>query len=325
MGNGAVGFVYSERFLDHEAGVGHPERPDRLRAILRGLVKNGLLERLEPLKFSEAEPETIALVHDPAYVQIVELACTKEFGWIGSMDTGICASSYDVARLAVGGVLEAADRVAALDVRRAFCAVRPPGHHAEVGQAMGFCLFNNIALAAEHLIRRRGVERVAVVDFDVHHGNGTQHTFEERPDVLFISLHEGPQFLYPGTGWAGETGRGGGEGYTVNIPMPPGATDDDYERAFAAKVIPRLDGFEPAVILVSAGFDAAAGESIAHLSLSPRGFAGMTRSLVEAAERHAGGRIVSVLEGGYELPNLEDCVSAHVEALLHGPAPSGPS
>ena len=311
-----VGWVYHPRFLEHDTGWTHPERPGRLEAIRHGLEAAGLLERLVPVEFAEAPVEAIARVHEPAYIEIVRMACEKGFDWVGSMDTNISEKSYEVARLAVGGVLKACDEIADGRLDRAFCAVRPPGHHAETNRAMGFCLFNNVAIAAEHLIRARGLRRVAIVDFDVHHGNGTQHFFEERADVLFVSLHESPQFLYPGTGWPGETGRGEGAGCTINIPMPPGASDDEYRAAFEETVVPALDGFRPEFILVSAGFDAAGGESIAHLNLTEDAYAEMTKDIVEAAKRHCGGRVLSTLEGGYGFDNLRVCAAAHVRALL---------
>ncbi len=319
MGSEArVGWVYHDRFLEHRTGWSHPERPERLNAVREGLEAAGLLRRMVPLEFEEAPLEAIARVHDPAYIEIVEMACEKGFDWVGSLDTNISAESYRVARLAVGGVLKACDEIIAGRLDRAFCAVRPPGHHAERNRAMGFCLFNNVALAAEHLVRSHGLERVAIVDFDVHHGNGTQHFFEERSDVLFVSLHESPQFLYPGTGWRSEIGRGEGEGYTINIPMPPGATDEDYIAAFDETVLPALEKHRPQCILVSAGFDAAGGESIAHLNLTEEAYREMTKRVVAVAERCCQGRVVSCLEGGYDLENLRRCASAHVRALLGG-------
>ncbi|MEE9212001.1 MAG: histone deacetylase, partial [Phycisphaeraceae bacterium] len=208
------------------------------------------------------------------------------------------------------------DQVSAGHVRNAFCAVRPPGHHAEHDRSMGFCIFNNVAIAAEHLIREHGLERVAIIDFDVHHGNGTQHIFEDRADVLYISIHEHPQHLYPGTGFASETGRGPGEGTTINLPVLPGAGDDVYRRLFRQRVIPALDDFSPQVLLISAGFDACKDDPLAHVELSAEGFGWMTQQLRDAAERHCGGRLISMLEGGYDLRSLAECVAVHVGGLL---------
>jgi acetoin utilization deacetylase AcuC-like enzyme len=313
-----TGWFYHDIFLEHEAGNEHPERPERLRHLISGLEREGLLERMIALPFAPAKRETIEGLHSPAYVELVRLACERGMSWLGSPDTGICPRSYEVARHAVGAVLAACEAVVSGDVGAAFCAVRPPGHHAEASEAKGFCLFGNVALGAEHLVRRHGLRRVAVVDFDVHHGNGTQHFFEDRADVFFASIHEHPQYLFPGTGWPGEKGRGSGDGLTLNLPMPPGSGDEDYLRAFETKLIPALDAYRPEFLLLSTGFDAASGESLAHMELSPRSFGVITRTLVDVAHRWGGGRIVSVLEGGYEAENLEACGVAHVRALLEG-------
>jgi acetoin utilization deacetylase AcuC-like enzyme len=222
-----------------------------------------------------------------------------------------------VAALAAGGVLAACDAVMSGEVDRAFCAVRPPGHHAEPDQAMGFCLFNNVALAAEHLIRRHGLSRVAIVDFDAHHGNGTQHIFESRSDVFYASLHERPGTLpFPGSGEANEIGLGSGEGYTLNAPLTRGSGEAEYLGALDEWIVPALDRYRPEFVLVSAGFDALMWDDVANLSLEPPCFGPITRRLTDAAARHAGGRLVSVLEGGYDLPNLGAAVAAHVTALL---------
>jgi len=310
-----VGWVYDRFFLRHDTGPTHPERPERLEALTHALATSGLLGRMVSLPFGPAVPEVIGRVHEPAYVELVRLACEGGMTFLGDNETHICPESYEVARLAVGGVLAACDAIAAGAADRAFCAVRPPGHHAGRDRAMGYCLFNPVAVAAEYLIRRHGLARVAIVDWDVHHGNGTQAIFEDRDDVLFISLHESPP-QYPGTGYESETGRGRGVGFTLNIPMPPGSGDSEYRRAFAKRVVPRLDAFAPEFILISAGFDAAAEERIANINLEPASFAWMTQELLAAANRHAKGRVISVLEGGYDLPSLERCAAAHVRALL---------
>ncbi len=221
-----------------------------------------------------------------------------------------------MARLAAGAVLAACDAVLTSTVRRAFCAVRPPGHHAESDRAMGFCVFNNIAIAAEYAIRRHGLRRVAIVDFDVHHGNGTQHAFENRDDVLFISLHEDPRHLFPFSGFACETGHDRGHGYTLNVPLPPGSDDASYRAAFFEKVIPALMRFNPQLVLVSAGFDASACEEIADMDLTEESYEWMTQALVKVADGCCAGRLISVLEGGYDLPSLQRSVIAHVAALM---------
>ncbi len=312
-----VGWVFDRRFYDHQTGDVHPERPERLAVIVDALKEAGLLQRMQPIRFGLATAEQLALVHDPAYVDVVRMMCDEGFTAIGSSDTNVCLQSYDVAALAVGGVLAVCDAVVSGEVRRAFCAVRPPGHHAEADRAMGFCLFNNVAAAAEHLVRRHGLSRVAVVDFDVHHGNGTQHIFQSRRDVLYISLHERPGSLeFPGTGEADETGLGEGKGYTLNVPLSLGSGEAEYRSAIGRQVLPALDAFSPEFLLLSAGFDALAGDTISHVGLEPESFGPITDALVRAAEQHAGGRLVSVLEGGYDLCNLGRAVAAHVEALF---------
>ncbi len=310
-----VGWIYDQFFLRHDTGPTHPERPERLVAVADALEASGLLGRMVPLSFGPAAIEVLGWVHEPAYVEVVRLACEGGMTFLGDSETHIGSESYEVAQLAAGGVLAACDAVVGGAVERAFCAVRPPGHHAGRDRAMGYCLFNHVAVAAEYLIRRHGLARVAIVDWDVHHGNGTQAIFEDRDDVFFISLHESPP-QYPGTGYESETGRGRGAGFTLNIPMRPGSGDVEYRRAFSEKVVPRLDAFAPEFVLISAGFDAAAEERIATINLEPASFAWMTRELLAVAKRHAKGRVVSILEGGYDLPSLKRCAPAHVRAFL---------
>jgi acetoin utilization deacetylase AcuC-like enzyme len=321
-----VGWIYDRRFLKHHGGIYHIECPERLEVIVETLEKTGVLARLTPLEFGFASAAQLALVHEPAYVDLVRLACEEGFTFIGTRDTRICPFSYDAAALAVGGVLAACDAVMAGRVTRAFCAVRPPGHHAEIDQAMGFCLFNNVAIAVEHLVRHHQLSRVAIVDFDVHHGNGTQHFFESRADVLYISIHENPgSLLFPGTGEASEVGSGPGIGYTVNVPLGRFSTDAHYRAAFDDQIVPALDRYRPEFLLLSAGFDALAGDNVSHVSLEPKSFGWITELMVGVAERHAGGRIVSVLEGGYDLGNLGQAVATHVAALAAGSGSKGES
>lgn len=312
-----VGWIYDPFFLLHQTEDVHPDRPERLTAIRDALEESGVLAALEPLPFLQARPEQAALIHEPAYVDVVRMVCDDGFTYVGARDTQICPYSYDVAMRAVGGVWAAADAIMAGRVDRAFCALRPPGHHAEADQAMGFCLFNNVAIAAEHLIRHHGLSRVAIVDFDAHHGNGTQHAFESRADVLYISLHERSGSMpFPGTGEEWERGRGDGHGYTLNIPMVRASTDRDYREAFDRQVIPALTAYEPEALLLSAGFDAVVSEWVAHLALEPESFRWMTRLLVEIADQCASGRLLSVLEGGYDLKSLRRSVLHHVQELL---------
>ncbi|WP_432799267.1 histone deacetylase family protein [Poriferisphaera sp. WC338] len=314
-----TGFVYDDRFLIHDTGPGHPERADRLLAIVEKFSQLHLDEQLVRLAFEAAPVERVLRLHDPAYVERVETACRMDKRFIDSDDSAICEQSYEIALLAVGGVLAAVDAVMAGEIHNAFCAVRPPGHHAEHDRSMGFCLFNNIALAADYLTDRYGLERVAIIDFDVHHGNGTQHLLEDRPDILVINLHEHPMSLYPGTGFAYEHGKDAGEGYTLNLPLQEGTCSAEYRQVFLQKAMPKLEAFEPEFILISAGFDASKDDPLAHLELTPSDFDWITRRLKQAAAIFCEGRIVSLLEGGYDLRSLAECAAVHVQALLADP------
>lgn len=309
--------IYDRRFLDHDPGRAHPECPQRLAAVLDGLRSAGLAGRLRPISFRQAAADQLALVHEPAYVDLVRLMCDEGFTSIGSDDTRLCAKSYDVAALAAGGAMAACDAVMAGTARRAFCAVRPPGHHALADQAMGFCLFNNAAIAAEHLRRRHGLERVAIVDFDAHHGNGTQSVFESCASVLYVSIHERPGSIdFPGSGQADEVGTGPGRGYTLNVPLSRGAGDAEYRAAIEREILPALRRFRPEMLLLSAGFDALAADAISHLALEPESFGWITEQLLTAADHYTGGRVVSILEGGYALDCLGAAAARHVAALL---------
>ncbi|MCS7081561.1 MAG: histone deacetylase [Bacteroidetes bacterium] len=306
----ATAFVYDPRYLEHDPGPGHPERPDRLRAILGHLKKGPLWPALEPIQPDPAERAWVERVHPPEYLARLEAFCQAGGGHLDP-DTVAGPESLRVALLAAGGVIAACDAVLSGRVRNAFCAVRPPGHHAERARAMGFCLLNNVAIGARYLQHRWGLERMAIVDWDVHHGNGTQEIFYEDPSVLFISLHQHP--LYPGTGSRQERGRGPGEGYTLNIPLPPGSDDAVYERAFLEEVLPALDRFRPEALLISAGFDAHRLDPLAQQRLSEAGFRRMAELLWDVARRYAGGRLIAVLEGGYHLEALARSVEACLE------------
>lgn len=311
----ATGILIDERFRRHATGPGHPESPARLEIIGAALESSSLLRECVRLEAVPATDGVIQYVHTREYLTRLDAACRQGYPYIDVPDSTICPESFEIARLAAGGVVEAVRRVARGELRRAFCAVRPPGHHAERDRSMGFCLLNNIAIAAQVLKHECGIARVLILDFDVHHANGTQHTFEADPAVLVISLHGHPNYLYPGTGYDGEVGFGLGHGYTVNIPFMPGATDEDYQAAFQQRVIPAVGRFAPQFVLVSAGFDAHADDPIGNLALSDGIYSWMTRQIVELADRHAGGRVVSVLEGGYDPGVLARCVPAHVRDL----------
>lgn len=312
-----VGLIRSEIFQTHRTGSSHPEQPARLAAIDRHL--QALVPPPIELPFDPAPRSAIGRVHDAGYIDHVAWACANGLPMLDSADTPICKQSYDIAILAVGGVLAAVDAVMAAQVHRAFCAIRPPGHHAEHDHAMGFCLFNNIAIAAEHLIHQHGLARVAIVDFDVHHGNGTQHAFEDRADVLFCSMHEHPRYQYPGTGYEHECGQGPGTGLTVNACILPGMEDGAAIDAFTQKIIPAVEAFKPQFLLLSAGFDAHHDDPLGGLKLTDEFFVWMTRRLLALADRHCGGRVVSVLEGGYDLKALGRCVAQHVSILAEDP------
>ena len=306
-----------ERMLQHDTGDGHPERPARLEAI-RERFEDDPIAGATWIEPRPTTPGSVERLHDSEYVRDLE----KKRGERAQLDgdTVVSPESVPAAYLAAGAAMDAVSVVLSKRFPTAFSFVRPPGHHAEADRAMGFCLFNNVALAAEAAIRDHGLKRVMIVDWDVHHGNGTQHLFEDRNDVLFVSLHQYP--LFPGTGGREEVGRGEGEGFTVNVPLPSGSGDGTLLDAFHRLVLPIGRLFAPQLILVSAGFDAHERDPLAGLTVTTNGFAklcAMTRSLAEST---CDGRIVLVLEGGYDLTALADSVHACVETLAAETTPS---
>ena len=311
---GKTGFVYDEAYLAHGTGPGHPERPERLTAIVAHLEEIGLMDRLTRLSPTPASTEWLAQIHDPSYITEVERACREGRAWLHSTDTPVSAQSYQAALLAAGGVLAAVDAVIEGSVRNAFCAIRPPGHHALRDRAMGFCLFNNVAIAARYVQKKHGLDKVLIVDWDVHHGNGTQAAFYEDPSVLYFSVHQYP--YYPGTGAETETGAGPGEGYTLNAPLTAGSGDRQYTDVFQQVLKPKALQFRPDFVLVSAGFDAHADDPLASMNVTAGGYGAMTRVVKTIAEECCSGRIVSVLEGGYNTDALGASVEAHLLALL---------
>jgi acetoin utilization deacetylase AcuC-like enzyme len=257
--------------------------------------------------------DRIHAVHDPAYVESVERICARGGGVLDYGDTGAGPDSYDTALLAAGGVIAAARAIHEGTVASAFAAVRPPGHHAEKDRAMGFCLFNNVAVGAVYCLQKLGCKRVLIVDWDVHHGNGTQHIFEESDSVFYFSIHQYPH--YPGTGRESETGRGKGEGYTLNVPMPATAGDDEYFHAFQERLYPAMELFRPDFIFISAGFDAHRDDPLSAIRVSEEGYAEMTRMIKALQGRYGAVGILSVLEGGYNLRSLSASVRRHIEVL----------
>ena len=295
--------------IEHDPGRGHPERPDRLKSVLRALDEPEFkaLERRTPPR---AELDQISRVHDRRYVEALLAAVPQEGRVAIDPDTMMCPESGEAALRAAGAIIAAVDAIVAGEAQTAFCAVRPPGHHAEAGGGMGFCLFNNVAIGAMHARAAHGIGRVAIVDFDVHHGNGTQHTFENEPDVLFASSHQYP--FYPGTGAAEERGVGN----VFNAPLAAGAGSTQFRHAWERVILPALVDFTPELILISAGFDAHGRDPLAQLDLGDSDFAWITDRVREAAEASAQGRIVSTLEGGYDLQALAAGVTLHVRGLM---------
>ena len=305
-----TGFAYHPDYLNHDTGPNHPERPDRLRASLAALQQNDIWNQLHPIEPTLANIAQLCYVHETAYPEHIQQHCEAEIPL--TYDTSVVKASFDIALLSTGGVLRAADAVATGTVQNAFAMVRPPGHHATQNRSMGFCLFNNIAIAARYLQREHGVGKVAIVDWDVHHGNGTQDIFYEDESVFFFSIHQSP--LYPGTGSSYERGSGKARGTTLNVPVPAGSGDSEYTEIFTEVLIPALQDFSPEFTLISAGFDAHYLDPLAEIEITAEGFSTLTDLILEFAE----GCVVSALEGGYSLEGVSESVVAHVERLANG-------
>jgi len=308
-----TGILYDDRFLDHDAGAGHPERKERLETAIKHLRGQPWFHQLTAVSPRVVERKWIEKIHDGSYIQRASEACRQGMPFLDVADVGICSESCDVAYLAAGGALELADKMVAGEIHNGFSLSRPPGHHAERNMALGFCLFNNVAVLARYLQQHHGLDKILILDWDVHHGNGTQHTFEEDPSVLYISTHQYP--YYPGTGAASETGIGRGAGATLNCPMPAGAADTDYEHAFSERILPQIDEFQPDAVIISAGFDAHRDDPLAQINLSTEFFSWMSTRMMEVADKHAGRRIISMLEGGYNIDQLPLCIDAHLKVL----------
>lgn len=305
-------FISHPSSLNHRTPEGHPERPDRIRAINKVFAE----ERFNPLIRVEApmtELETIALCHPMDYVKAIRDAAPKEGMIALDGDTTMSPGSFEAALRAIGGATLAVDEVIAKNADNAFIAMRPPGHHCETAKPMGFCFFNQAAIAARHAQTKHGLARVAIVDFDVHHGNGSQEIFWSDPTVMYSSTHQMP--LYPGTGDKSERGE---HDNIVNAPLRPNDGGSQFKEAFESRILPRLTAFGPELIIISAGFDAHARDPLANLQLVEDDFAWATKKLMEIADKHSGGRVVSILEGGYDLQGLSQSAAAHVTALMRG-------
>ncbi len=312
----ATGIVSSPLFRLHTPGPMHPERPERYDAVLAGIAERAPVDALLDIAAPMASPEQLRACHSAAYIATVQRDVKCGLRMLSTGDTGLCPNSFDAALAAAGGCIAAVDAVLAGEVRNAFCAVRPPGHHATPVRGMGFCLFNNVAVAVRRALRHPAVERVLIVDWDVHHGNGTQEVFYNDPAVFYFSTHQWP--FFPGTGRADERGSGLGLGTTMNCPFPAGADGQELLGAIRMRLRPALRDFRPDLVMISAGFDGEAGDPIGGFALHPEDYAALTGAVLEIADRYAGGRVVSVLEGGYRLDGLAACAGAHVRALTGG-------
>jgi acetoin utilization deacetylase AcuC-like enzyme len=308
----ATGYVYHSIYLQHDTGQ-HVEVAARLEAIISYLEKTGLKSKLTPIEPRPATVDEIALVHQKSYIKEIEEKAAKGGDWLDP-DTVMSADSYQAALYAAGGLIRATEAVMGGEVANAFALVRPPGHHATAGQAMGFCLFNNIAIAARYALGKYKLERILIIDFDVHHGNGTQGTFYDSPQVMYISTHEYP--FYPGTGDINETGSGEGRGTNLNIPLPAGCGDSEYLEVFEQVIAPAARRFNPQLILVSVGYDGHWADPLAMMQLSVDGFAKMTGIIKGLADELCNGRLVLTLEGGYNLEALAGSVKATFDVLL---------
>ncbi len=309
--------IYSDKYLDHDPGRGHPESANRLRAIMDELNRSGILKAKECslLEPKPASKEDIELVHKPDYVKLVERYSASGGELLDMGDTVVSPKSYETALLAAGGSIKAVDLVMKGEFQNAFALVRPPGHHAGPYYALGFCLFNNVAIAVAHLIRRFGLERVLILDIDAHHGNGTQEIFYDTCKVLYVSLHQDPTG-FPGTGFVDEVGEGEGLGYTVNVPLPFRVDDQIYLKALDQIVIPIVKQYKPQFILASAGFDVHYTDPVASLSLSASGCIETFEKVLDLASQLCGGKFVAVLEGGYSLNFLGKMVTAAVAKMI---------
>ncbi len=308
-----TGIVYDPLYKLHLTGPGHPERPERCEVIMKILSGRVFRGKLSFLKPRQATDKEILACHTREYFETARRDINAGMPMLSTGDTQVCPQSFEIALLAAGGVLTAVDALMEKKIKNAFCVVRPPGHHANASRGMGFCIFNNIAIAARYAQRKYNLKKVLIVDWDVHHGNGTQDIFYEDPSVLFFSTHLYPH--YPGTGQQSAIGSGPGKGTTINCPMPHGAGKREVIGAFEEILIPAADKFKPDLVLVSAGFDSRAGDPLGGFKLGDRNFAELTEIVLDIAQRHTNGRVISTLEGGYNPSGLASASAAHVKAL----------
>ena len=301
-------------YREHLAGREHPERPERFDAVYQALQKAGLIERMRRIEPRAATEEEMLFCHTREYLRIAQHDVEAGYSSLTTGDTDVTPNSWEVARQAAGGVLNAVDAVLTGKARNAFCAVRPPGHHATPNRGMGFCLLNNVAIGARYAQRKHGLERVLILDWDVHHGNGTQDIFYSDPTVFYFSTHQWP--LYPGTGRADETGAGAAKGTKMNFPFPVGSGRKEILGAVVDSLAPAAKRFRPDLVMISAGFDSRVGDLLGSFTLTDRDFTDLTRAVMDMASQHAGGRVVSVLEGGYALGGLASAAVAHVQELM---------
>jgi acetoin utilization deacetylase AcuC-like enzyme len=308
-----TGFITSLEYKKHQTGLGHPERASRIDAVIKAVEAENIEDRIERIEPRRATKDDLLRVHSAAYITTAEADVASGARQLSTGDTAISEASYDTALLSSGGILNAVDAVIAGKIRNAFCAVRPPGHHATPTRGMGFCLFSNIAIAARYSQKKHGIGKVLIADWDVHHGNGTQDVFYEDGSVLFFDTHQHP--LYPGTGMADETGSGKGLGCIINNPFPAGSGRAEILGAFQNKLVKAAEKFKPELIFISAGFDSRIGDPLGGFKLTDDDFAELTRVMKNLAKEHTQNRLISVMEGGYSLEGLGKAAATHLRAL----------
>ncbi|MEW6088585.1 MAG: histone deacetylase [bacterium] len=307
-----TGLIYHPDFLKHDTGH-HPENKLRLAKTFDYLEKTGALKKLSLIKFDEASEDDIGLIHTAGHIREVKNAYSQGINFLDP-DTPVSEQSYKTALLAAGGVLKACVEVSSENIKNAFCLIRPPGHHAAPARSMGFCLFNNAAIAARYLQKHLNHQKILIIDWDAHHGNGTQDAFYDDPSVLYFSTHRYP--FYPGSGSSEEKGDGKGFGFNINVPLPSGSGDKEYISAFEKILIPAAEKFKPEFILISAGFDAHIEDPLGGMAVTDEGFKRLTEITINLSKKHCGNKIVSVLEGGYSLKALPKTIAAHLEVLM---------